>query len=234
MRAWAWGERTMQPCTMPGRVASSPKDPCPVSRRTSSRRLTGWLIPNFPIGSPVCSAIVVVLIAWYGSPRQRPRSAAQCVELVSVPGRIDGDVDEGWAVAGKRFGEYGCQRPVGADVPGAAPQSPRRRCHVDARVAHAPALQAPFALLDVDQGKGGVVEDDAASMVRVLEFRESRGWEVRYPFFTDQYNDARLDARDQIDRRIDGITGATLSVNAVTRVVRLALFLYRYAGEASG
>ena len=81
---------------------------------------------------------------------------------------------------------------------------------------------------------GVVVEDDAASMVRVLEFRESRGWEVRYPFFTDQYNDARLDARDQIDRRIDGITGATLSVNAVTRVVRLALFLYRYAGEASG
>ena len=81
---------------------------------------------------------------------------------------------------------------------------------------------------------GVVVEDNAASMVRVLEFRESRGWEVRYPFFTDQYNDARLDARDQIDRRIDGITGATLSVNAVTRVVRLALFLYRYAGAADG
>ncbi len=81
---------------------------------------------------------------------------------------------------------------------------------------------------------GVVVEDNAASMVRVIEFRESRGWEVRYPFFTDQYNDARLDARDQIDRQIDSITGATLSVNAVTRVVRLALFLYRYAGEVDG
>jgi len=81
---------------------------------------------------------------------------------------------------------------------------------------------------------GVVVEEDAASMVRVLEFRESRGWEVRYPFFTDQFNDVSLDGRDEINRQIDGITGATLSVNAVTRVVRLALFLYRYTGVANG
>ena len=81
---------------------------------------------------------------------------------------------------------------------------------------------------------GVVVEDDTVSIVRVLEFRESRGWEVRYPFFTDQFNDARLDVRDEIDRQIDGITGATLSVDAVTRVVRLALFLYRYTDAANG
>ena len=81
---------------------------------------------------------------------------------------------------------------------------------------------------------GVVVEDDAASMVRVLEFRESRGWEIRYPFFTDQFNDAGLDGGDELDRQIDGITGATLSVNAVTRVVRLALFLYRYTLVANG
>jgi hypothetical protein len=81
---------------------------------------------------------------------------------------------------------------------------------------------------------GVVVEDDAASMVRVLEFRESRGWEVRYPFFTDQFNDVRLDGGDELDRQIDGITGATLSVNAVTRVVRLALFLYRHTGVVNG
>ncbi len=81
---------------------------------------------------------------------------------------------------------------------------------------------------------GVVVENDTASMVRVLEFRESRGWEVRYPFFTDQFNDARLDARVEIDPQIDSITGATLSVDAVIRVVRLALFLYRYTSEANG
>ncbi len=81
---------------------------------------------------------------------------------------------------------------------------------------------------------GVVVEDGTASMVRVLEFRESRGWEVRYPFFTDQFEDAGLDGQDEIDLRIDGITGATLSVEAVTRVVRLALFLYRYTGDSIG
>ncbi len=71
-------------------------------------------------------------------------------------------------------------------------------------------------------------------MVRVREFREARGWEVRYPVFTDQFNDVRLDGGDELDRQIDGITGATLSVNAVARVVRLALFLYRHTGVANG
>jgi hypothetical protein len=63
------------------------------------------------------------------------------------------------------------------------------------------------------------------AMVRVLEFRESRGWEVRYPFFTDQFHGAALADSNEIDRDIDGITGATLSVAAVSRAVRLALLL---------
>ena len=72
---------------------------------------------------------------------------------------------------------------------------------------------------------GVAVLGNAVESVRVLEFRETRGWEVRYPFFTDQFSGASLDDRDQIDGPIDGITGATLSVAAVTRVVKLALFL---------
>lgn len=62
--------------------------------------------------------------------------------------------------------------------------------------------------------------------VRVLEFRESRGWEVRYPFFTDQFRHARLRMNGRLDREIDGITGATLSVQAVTRIARIALLLH--------
>ncbi len=76
---------------------------------------------------------------------------------------------------------------------------------------------------------GVAIEDSSVDLVRVLEFRETRGWEVRYPFFTDQFNGA---ARDDdapngrsLNRQIDGITGATLSVGAVTRVVEVALFL---------
>jgi len=72
---------------------------------------------------------------------------------------------------------------------------------------------------------GVTVADGAIDNVRVLEFRESRGWEVRYPFFTDQFVDARLEDDGHLDRRIDGITGATLSVAAVTRIARVALLL---------
>ena len=69
--------------------------------------------------------------------------------------------------------------------------------------------------------------------VRVLEFRETRGWEVRYPFFTDQFSGAHLSngQRDaQLDQQIDGITGATLSVRAVTRAVQAALYLSAQLG----
>jgi hypothetical protein len=34
-----------------------------------------------------------------------------------------------------------------------------------------------------------------------------------------------------LDRRINGITGATLSVHALTRLARLALLLHRHVGS---
>ncbi|EEB78686.1 hypothetical protein GPB2148_1584 [marine gamma proteobacterium HTCC2148] len=63
--------------------------------------------------------------------------------------------------------------------------------------------------------------------VRILAFRESRGWEVKYPYFTEQFSGATADENNRLDRRIDGITGATLSVNAVQKVVRWAVYLDR-------
>lgn len=85
---------------------------------------------------------------------------------------------------------------------------------------------------------GVVVRSDAVETVRVLEFREIRGWEVRYPFFTDQFDgahfvDGRRGGRQRLDRQIDGITGATLSVGAVTRVVEVVLFLNASLREAT-
>lgn len=75
---------------------------------------------------------------------------------------------------------------------------------------------------------GVVVERGAIAAIRVLEFRESRGEEVRLPFFTDQFVGAGLHAGDEraLDRSIDGITGATLSVRAMRRVARLALYFH--------
>ncbi len=72
---------------------------------------------------------------------------------------------------------------------------------------------------------GIVVKDGKIELVRVLIFRESRGWEVRYPFFTDQFQQATLTTEQQLDRSIDNISGATLSVRALTKLARMALYL---------
>lgn len=77
---------------------------------------------------------------------------------------------------------------------------------------------------------GIVVQGNAIARVAVLIYRESRGWEVRHAFFTDQFRGARLTADLALDRTIDGISGATLSVDALSRLARLALYLY---GRAS-
>jgi hypothetical protein len=70
---------------------------------------------------------------------------------------------------------------------------------------------------------GVTVKDAKIVNLRVLEFRESRGWEVRYPFFTDQFDGISKDEKGRLSRNVDGITGATLSVAAVTRVAKVAL-----------
>lgn len=80
---------------------------------------------------------------------------------------------------------------------------------------------------------GVVVGDAQIERIEVLVFRESRGWEVRYPFFTGQFTGARLTPAGRLDRDIDGISGATLSVNAMRKVARLALVLDAHARRAS-
>lgn len=79
---------------------------------------------------------------------------------------------------------------------------------------------------------GIVVDNSAIARVNVLIYRESRGWEVRYPFFTDQFKGATLTAMNELDRHINGISGATLSVRALTRLARIALLLDSRANEA--
>lgn len=76
---------------------------------------------------------------------------------------------------------------------------------------------------------GIAVDGGAIERVRVLVFRESRGWEVKSPAFTRQFDGARLEPPDALDRGIDGIAGATLSVRALHRLARVALLLHARA-----
>jgi len=72
---------------------------------------------------------------------------------------------------------------------------------------------------------GLIVNHGRLERIKVLVYRESRGWEVRYPFFTDQFKGIRLGENRNLDRHIDGISGATLSTRAMKKLATLALYL---------
>lgn len=80
---------------------------------------------------------------------------------------------------------------------------------------------------------GYVVDHGAIARTAILIYRESRGAEVRHPFFTDQFKGATLNGERALDRTIDGITGATLSVHAISGLARVALLLDQAARTAA-
>jgi hypothetical protein len=77
---------------------------------------------------------------------------------------------------------------------------------------------------------GVVVENNYIKSLRVLTYRENRGGEVSTPSFTDQFNGVTLTSDDALDQSIDGITGATLSVRALSRLATVALYLHADSG----
>jgi hypothetical protein len=80
---------------------------------------------------------------------------------------------------------------------------------------------------------GIAIADGAVERVKVLVYRESRGWEVKSPAFTAQYFGAKLDSNKKLDKQIDGISGATLSVRALSRLTRLALLFDRQVNKGA-
>jgi len=75
---------------------------------------------------------------------------------------------------------------------------------------------------------GFVINNQKIERVRILIFRESRGWEVRHTFFTEQFDNAILKDDLELSRNINNISGATLSVRAVKKLARLALLLDKH------
>lgn len=78
---------------------------------------------------------------------------------------------------------------------------------------------------------GFVVSNGAIQQARILIYRESRGMEVRYPAFLRQFEGVRLSAKHLLDTRIDGISGATLSVWAMEKMARAALYLDKHSAK---
>lgn len=75
---------------------------------------------------------------------------------------------------------------------------------------------------------GIVIENQKIVRVQVLEYRESRGSEVRHPFFTDQFIGLSLQDNDRLSEPVDGVSGATLSVRAMESMAKFALMLARH------
>lgn len=86
-----------------------------------------------------------------------------------------------------------------------------------------------FILEDIGKTKpittGYLIENSEINEVKVLIYRESHGWEVKYPFFTNQFKEVSLDDNNKLSKHIESISGATLSVNALKRMAKIALYL---------
>ena len=77
---------------------------------------------------------------------------------------------------------------------------------------------------------GVIVDNSYIKSLRVLTYRENRGGEVATPAFTDQFMDVALEDNGTLGASIDGISGATLSVRALTRLAGMALLLHADSG----
>lgn len=72
----------------------------------------------------------------------------------------------------------------------------------------------------------GVNTAGEISVLELLVYREPRGGEVHQAAFRQQYIGIGLTEQDTLSKRVDGITGATLSVDAMNRVAAMALVLH--------
>ncbi len=81
---------------------------------------------------------------------------------------------------------------------------------------------------------GVIAERNYIKSLKVLTYRENRGGEVATPAFTDQFDGVMLETSATLDTKIDGISGATLSVRALTRLATMALFLHGNSGCEDG
>ena len=74
---------------------------------------------------------------------------------------------------------------------------------------------------------GFVVAGGRIQSARVLIYRETRGQEISQPAFLRQFDGIGLTPELELDRPVDNITGATLSVDAMQRMARTALVVGR-------
>ncbi len=77
------------------------------------------------------------------------------------------------------------------------------------------------------------IQNCSVKSAHVLVYREQHGYEIKYPFFLTQFTDAKIDSALKLDSKIDNISAATLSVNSMKRMAKMALLLSKLSNENS-
>jgi len=73
----------------------------------------------------------------------------------------------------------------------------------------------------------GINPEGEIAVIELLVYREPRGGEIHQAAFRKQYLGLRLTGNNALSGPVDGITGATLSVDALNRVAAMALVLHQ-------
>ena len=164
-------------------------------------------------------AVIVLALAWASLD---PTTGLGAARHPQEPATFLADAFGGSAPAAGVMALDAAQRRAASDILGHPPDTARvrywcrdTRCaFVLDEIAHAYPITA-----------GIVVDAGRIERARVLVYRESRGAEVTRASFLVQLEGRALTATRTLDAPIDGITGATQSVAAMTRIARLALYL---------
>ena len=77
------------------------------------------------------------------------------------------------------------------------------------------------------------IQNCSVKSAHVLVYREQHGYEIKYPFFLTQFTDAKIDSALKLNTKIDNISAATLSVNSMKRMAKMALLLSKLSNENS-
>jgi hypothetical protein len=80
---------------------------------------------------------------------------------------------------------------------------------------------------------GFVISNCKVDKAYVIVYREQHGYEIKYNSFLNQFKDNKLNEKNKLNNNLDNISGATLSVNSMDRMGRLALVLNSTVNEKS-
>ena len=70
-----------------------------------------------------------------------------------------------------------------------------------------------------------IVQSCKIKSAHVLIYREQHGYEIKYSAFLSQFSQIGINNDSKLNKNIDNISGATLSVNSMDRMARTALIL---------